>query len=385
MASKGEYIILVVALVILFFAVAGFILWHKYWMATPPLETCMITSNCPTSTYCSSDGTCVVQNCSVNSDCTSLPGSVCLGGFCTRASCRVSNDCNNIPGLKGSYICGNDNTCLPITSSTCVSNTDCYGGALSCINGMCAQCSVSSDCLPGEACINGSCQFITNNNSQDCVGGTLVLVPGNIASLNPELPQGFCCTNVGSGSVCSANAPCPSGQFCVNGTCRCVSGQLYEGCAVNSDCKSNNCINGTCGYDNSECLTNYNPNTNNQGPMPCPSSKPYCINGLCNVASMGAFCTGSYNSGNTGLCTGSNIYITPNQTVNISGTSTVNSNNVQPNGMGRYCVNNHCSAVPGEFNQVCNTSEDCLFYNSVGTGGTGRNMNCVSGRCVPNM
>lgn len=376
--SHTEVYLILGALVVGLFVLVGIIiLYEVFWKPVPGgVIKCTNSSQCPANNYCASNGLCMALTCTVPSQCGDLQGSQCIGvstkvNYCLRPKCQTSNDCG--PG----NICGTNKICLPYSSTnTCQFNSDCYGGELACINGVCAQCSVNTDCAQGQICQNGTCLFPTN--TQCDTSTTFISVSNTSRNNNPLLPFGFCCpSSTGLNNTCSSTTPCASGQFCVNGTCRCIKGQLFEPCVSSTDCQSNNCLNGICGYkEGSQCLTNYNLG-NNSTPLPCSKSSPYCINGICSQTSQGAFCGGNYNNGNTGICYGNGIY----STAYTTGTDLSAALPPPPNtGMGNYCVNNICSSRAGGLNSVCSTSLDCVAFN---TNSMGQNLSfsCTNGRC----
>ncbi len=353
---------------------------------------CGSNFDCPANSYCTSNGTCASLTCmSGVGDCDKLPGSTCIGitntnstlpNYCQMPRCQNSNDC------PSGSICGASKRCLPYNSTiTCKSGFDCYGGELPCMNGVCAQCNSDNQCDIGQICRNGVCLYPSIGSTQCNSSSGFIPVGASALGYNPRLPYGFCCSSGTLGSAC----PCPSGQFCINGQCRCVKGQLFETCRSNTDCASNNCIpgpsslgtSGVCGFTGGaglgaqQCLTNYNPNVLSNNPLSCSSASPYCINGTCQKASLGAFCGGGFNASNSGLCNGSGVYTTSIAKF----TNVADIPPAPPNGMGPFCVNFTCSSLPGGLNSACNSDFDCgSFVNS--SLGENLSFKCINNHCV---
>jgi Cys-rich repeat protein len=101
------------------------------------------------------------------------------------------------------------------------------------------SCNYDSDCLPGLACIYGSCDTPPTPDCQsdtDCRTGYFCDANGYCNPAGP--PPG----------ICSSDADCAPGTYCQAGACASIptSGNPGDPCNYDSDCASGSCTAGTC-------------------------------------------------------------------------------------------------------------------------------------------
>lgn len=212
----------------------------------------------------------ILSGCTTNPDCS--PGQVCLQSYCISPTCLTDVDCA-VGGIVQYQTCiteaaGASGVCQPkpcsptvgcSTAQACVNSQclplgetcsgSCYGGALKCLNSVCAACAANTDCAnPTPICSSGICRACTTADT--CPGGTTCLSNGTCGncnsntdcpntlpfcvqntsgiktcqscSWNPNLclpPLGQTCLASGACGTCSATAACPSGTTCTNGNC----------------------------------------------------------------------------------------------------------------------------------------------------------------------
>lgn len=205
-------------------------------------RTCTTSAQCGAREFCI-DNVCV-QSCARNTDCPN--GSRCEEGVCEATSSGGTD--GGVPGPRpdagtpppsdaGSCGCQPDagTPPPPVTPPpTCRRNADC-GLGYYCINATCHRgCVTDASCASNEFCSMGVCRPRPSNScannmdcpeGHDCVDGTCRAY----CSSNEECPAntvcriGYCLdgdTGWGSGQACEENCDCPSGERCVEGTCR---------------------------------------------------------------------------------------------------------------------------------------------------------------------
>lgn len=324
---------LLIATVLLVVGILVFIYSRRY----PAGSSCINTIDCTPGQVCITNQ-CTVVPCQTDTDC--VEDSRCINQVCQLRTCHSGNDCP--AGLACTQ-----GRCVRI-GGQCDSNLGCSG--LSCMNGRCVDCTASDQCPTGQGCFSGICRYPQTGDNLE--GLITYLSPsqnrGDIAA-----PPGYFCTVNQCGNQdfdpipCATATQCPdSCSSCVNGVCRCIKGDLYESCTVNTDCKSDNCIDSdlgrVCGFaGGSDCLFNYNGLNDVNGVTPancpdcCPSTTPYCVNGACAIASDDALC--GYQNARSDICFN-------------TGTGEPNA---APDGMGYFCVDGRCTNTPGFYNQQC--------------------------------
>lgn len=349
----ATYLILaVISLLVIIIASVLFYFWYIHWRPKPPSVGCTGDTQCSTTEKCVS-GVCQEITCKDSSDCPA--NQICFGQYCLPQQCQSSNECPN------GYAC-NGSICVP-ASGTCNNSNDCFGGMLKCLSGKCGQCQTANDCSLGQYCSNSICLYPTQNS--DCDNNSQYFESKNTPIY---VPPGYCCQNTnGLGNTCKSGQNCANNLFCVNDVCRCIKGEVYEGCVVGNDCASNNCLNGICGFAGTECLYNYSSNADAQTQYMCPIEKPWCTNGTCANGSLGAIC-GSV-SQLSDLCISQDVLGATAENGGPTGVGT----------MGYFCVNDICSIDPGLPNQHCDDFRACLWisYN-----GTNSNLTCTNNICV---
>jgi hypothetical protein len=261
--------------------------------------------------------------CTVDSDCTSAH---CLDGVCcSTATCAACQSCN---------VSGSAGTCANIPSGqpdNNPSNTCDGGGTLKCngagacklVNGqVCSagtQC-LSVNCVDGVCCVSLSCAT--------CKSCNLPSNPGtctNIAANQPDTTPANACDGGGAFRCDGA------------GTCKRVNGQ---GCSVDTECLSNNCVDGLC--CNAVCPTCQACNL--------PGSLGTCANIAANQPDNNP--PNACNSSSTQFCDGAG------NCKAINGVSCSSSSQCQSNN----CVDGICCSTPS-----CVTCQACNMPSSLGT------------------
>jgi hypothetical protein len=116
---------------------------------------------------------------------------------CCSGNCDDSGTCADAPPTCGAI------------GATCTGNTDCCSGR--CASGVCAE-----PCPSGKVLLsNGTCARPCGDVPGACDGGCAD------ATCSPEISgAGAFCREDGSNSgTCATTSNCPSGQFCIGGTC----------------------------------------------------------------------------------------------------------------------------------------------------------------------
>lgn len=259
---------------------------------------------CPIGETCQR-GQCQRQTCTSDEQCTD--SSFCIGGVCVPNSCKSSYQCPN------GYGCNTNNGVCYKNDVPCTTSDECYGGALSCIDGTCHG---PYGCPDGWIEIKGFCYPITNPILCDI--GTFPI-------------GGVCCpSDEYLGKLCSTNNEC-GGQNpnCLNGQCVCNEAPVpqtfpsypFATCSDTSSCQRGKCGFGYCIPELYECVASSN----------CPFGFT-CIQGGCVLA--GDNPEGSY-------CITSDDYLTCINT-------------------GRACVNSVCTTKRGNIGDICITNDDCI-------------------------
>ena len=224
-------------------------------------------------------------------------------------------------------------------------------------------CSSNSQCSPGQACINGSCQGST------LVAATPGAGPGGPTncSKDQECPPGQRCEKgTCKTPICKNNSNCKNGQVCISGTCQncaqnsqCSNGQVCvdgtcAACTSNSQCSNGQiCVSGTC----TVCTSN----------SQCPSGQ-ICVNGACAACTNNSQCPSGQTCQN-GVC---------KSTVLVCSSSS-------PCTGGQACVNGTCQACASTTQcpngQVCNQGK-CILPECTGNANCPSGQICTSGICT---
>lgn len=299
----------------------------------------------------------------------------------TQSGCDATKYCNSINSIS---VCSNK----LVNGQACTSGTQCLGGL--CTNGVCVGgCLTNADCGAGAYCSNYRCYPYQNKPD------------GSVCSQSSECASQFC-FNGFCRTTCIPSFPvCPSGTFCqpntavpgVGGVCLPTGGQLPNGaaCQFDSQCISNFCNNGICGYSCNAgyiCPPGTTCNTASGrcqfgGNLPLGascSSNVQCQSGLCWFGICTARCTfdsqcpqGYFCDPTTGTCT---CATKPNGFPCTS----------SPQCQSGLCLNGVCTrrcvrSSDCNFNQVCDNgvcvNGQCGSQNACPIG-----YNCVSNRCV---
>lgn len=125
------------------------------------------------------------------------------------------------PGTYRVEVTGGSDACGIVSGSNfgvavvnnvgCETNAQCVGATPVCNLGACVQCTVDTQCAPGQRCQNNTCVQITGQGlNQPCVN-------------NLNCAQGLACQNllcvVSLPPQCQVNTDCPAGNVCTNGMC----------------------------------------------------------------------------------------------------------------------------------------------------------------------
>ncbi len=187
----------------------------------------------------------------INTDGRFGPGSACVEDDDCAQSCACTNNvCEpRHTTCSANAECGSGQFCLsgtcravPPGSRACTSSQQC--GMDTCINGFCVRpCDRSVDCSTGQTCQAGFCGGVTNpdggtgGGSGSATGGGSGSATGGGTGTGTG---GGSTTDAGVPTICTYNADCGLGGWCVNNTC------LF-GCTADTDCTTgNSCQGGLC-------------------------------------------------------------------------------------------------------------------------------------------
>ncbi|MCB9643857.1 MAG: matrixin family metalloprotease [Myxococcales bacterium] len=201
-------------------------------------ETCKTVADCPTGRVCKNER---CSPCTANSDCE--PNHRCELGYC-RKECGTSDaDC------PPRHRC-DTGLCQPGTP--CSSNQQCPGGEV-CSGGICTTgtgqtCSVDTDCVSPQKCIEQRCKQVDACNNACTTSETCAIFSGKgrcvpkTCTADAQCGEGLRCLNNSCAETetnCGGRGPCPSGQECVNNVCRSSLGYVCsgdEGCVPGLTC-----------------------------------------------------------------------------------------------------------------------------------------------------
>jgi hypothetical protein len=253
---------------------------------------------------------------------------------------------------------------LPL-GATCKGDAKCFSGH--CIDGVCKQyvefngiCNTNSLCGTGLTCVNNKCVNMTTIGSP-CDANNVC--PGS-ATCNSNI-----CKLIGLGTNAACNwfkmcnsdfADCSgasqgldaSGNY-TNGFCK---NKLASTCTANSDCFSNECVNGVC----SITLTNYGDDCKSRGTrcgtgLACDRIDKICKQGV------GSDCSKTSTKCSSGLTCQNKVCVNRNVGINDA-----------CDGVTRFCGN--------PFNTTCSNGFCKILLGKP----CGDNAECQSGRCSAN-
>lgn len=195
---------------------------------------CIDRTDCPSDSICI-DGSCKPRNpdgnCIKNAECRG--DAVCVDGSCrTRCSDRSQCNANTEICREGLCVpiecrfnsdCGSNEVCVDAQCKrSCVDEGDCDSGYVCsqpghyCKRDPSVECRTDSECLSGESCHHGTCAQVCNCNQQ-CGDGEICNMEAT-ASTNTGLCESPDTSR--DRTRCRNNCDCPSGQECIEGTCR---------------------------------------------------------------------------------------------------------------------------------------------------------------------
>ncbi len=190
------------------------------------------------STTCLCDEDPIIQECTVDSDCTEFNANPCIESKCVSNTCQI----NLTPGAEcssptqcsgGGFTCNSTCMCTPVMVSTgCTVDGDCQAfNANPCVEAVCvnstcetnliagAECLSETQCTSGQSC-NATCMC------EDTISSTSCLLDSDCQAFNANpciesvCNSGFCEINLIAGATCSSTTQCGTGQSC-NATCLC--------------------------------------------------------------------------------------------------------------------------------------------------------------------
>lgn len=270
--------------------------------------SCNSNVDCMAGQICK-EGVCNGVICENDSDCKW--GNLCIAPYCYYKTCKHECSGTGMACVKG--------RCVKI-GQVCYDKQECTNG-LTCDRNTCVQCTSAGDCPTGMTCSNE--KICRSPSSIEVAPDAITFASFAQINGNISAPPAYFCNNTSCGSepiLCTGTCPhsCP---YCINGVCRCTPGEIYEPCNNNDDCISHNCqltdYGMICLSRDAECAFNYGQGGSIKS---CPSTKPYCSNGICSTQSRGSLCSTSDSCINLGDVTSSN---------------------------GWYCVNGTCQDIPG--------------------------------------
>lgn len=233
---------------------------------------------------------------------------------CVRLDIVCSDECTTCPATSTTIcVCENADDCGECEicqNDQCV--TRCKPGQV-CEDDICVDCSDQFPCPENQICVGGRCQCPPDKPILGPDGETCYSCLSNddcpaCFECTPDgckpvvCPDGECNPNTGECGECGPNTPCPGGQICENGKCKCPPGQrrdpvtgncvFEDECVVPEDCDQ---ITGPCSYcENGQCKKktcasgkvldadcNCVPDCSN---IPCPPGSG-CVNGGCQPCS----------------------------------------------------------------------------------------------------
>ncbi|SHO33255.1 EGF-like [Cedratvirus A11] len=288
---------------------------------------------CAEGTFCSGTGFCIpTGSCSIDPDCLSSEGEVCIGNVCVPRECSLDADCGQA-GICDKFIVCPDGSRPPCQTGLC--KTRCFNdgqcsGSSACVNGLCTlkRCLTQSDCNFDEAC--DTLRPVSGRLGDPA----LFEAPGSIGVCVPvQTPcftnaqctfSGTFCSSAGVCVQCNDDSQCSGNTTCINGVCLHPD---QEGCSGNNS-RISPCTGSTCSYYPVCCPSSCGSVCSDS--TRCPASCPYCVNGRCT-------CKETPRVDNSKRCTNYN----------------------QCGSNGSYCLNGFCSFYPGSYGDRCVDNQDC--------------------------
>jgi hypothetical protein len=161
----------------------------------------------------------------------------CASGFCNDGFC-CATDCSGV--CQTCAATGHIGTCIPADVETDPRHDCTDMGAASCgTDGFCDGAGACEKYVAGVTCQQVSCTGSTLTFAGRCDGnGTCVAQPAQ--SCTPFI----CGTNGQCKTTCTTDADCVPANACVNGSCGLKP--IGASCSANTDCNSGFCAQGTC-------------------------------------------------------------------------------------------------------------------------------------------
>ncbi len=229
---------------------------------------CTSGAQCVSGDYCSG-ASCVPKlnggaSCGADTECSSAH---CVDGVCCDTSCAGPCDACNVPAAVGTctpvalgsagapscapYVCTGAATCATncSTNAQCASGYMCSGGACVVQLGTGAACAAPAQCASGH-CVDGVCCDAACGGPCDACDvpgsvGTCAFSPAGSVGTPSCAP--FACT--GNQAVCPTSClvdgDCTTGQYCAQGLCQGKQG-TGTSCTANHECTSGQCVDGVC-------------------------------------------------------------------------------------------------------------------------------------------
>jgi hypothetical protein len=313
------------------------------------------TCNAPPANYCSdtthlqayeSPGTCANGACAYSKH-EAFCAYGCVLGACQGDPCQGVN-CTTPPA---NYCAGASTLRTFAASGTCSGGSCTYATTdqnctFGCLNGVCKDCSVQTDCAAGKWCNAGTCT--TCSADQHC--GTTCT---DCTALNPvQTCNGTACIQ------CTTNSQCGSGKWCNAGLCLSCNTDLHCGAAC-TNCTTLSPVQ-KCNASLTACIQCAND-------AECGTGK-WCNNNLCATCNTNDHCGSS--------CTNCTT-LTPVQSCNGAGTTCIQCSTNTDCGSGKWCNNAVC--------ETCNTAQHCGATCTSCSGATpdcnGTACYCQSGSC----
>jgi hypothetical protein len=219
-------------------------------------------------------------------------------------------------------------------------------------------------CANGGQCVNNTCQGCAQTCLNGCCNGNTCEMPsvmscgtGGAACLpcNGTLADG--CTD--GGCTCGGKAPCTAGQRCANGACVCDQNSCANGCCFGAACfpgvNCNTCLSfgKTCGQNTDCCSDN-------------------CVNGRCDVPAQACKVAGDGCAADGDCCS-------KHCDTDVDGKKRCSGPN-QCKGLGAACAasNECCSLYCDPMTLLCSTAKQCVKAN----GACQSNAECCGNVCT---
>jgi Stigma-specific protein, Stig1 len=137
-------------------------------------------------------------------------------GFCARhggggcpPECSSSSDCEPGSACVVNTCCDHP-ICLPPCTPTCAQNGSTCSANDQCCSGRCAGSMCAEPCPSGTVLLcNGTCAKPCTSET-DCTGCNFVCTP----ELGSDPPRSLCSNITDGGDLCETSCDCPSGRFC---------------------------------------------------------------------------------------------------------------------------------------------------------------------------